>query len=91
MQGPNVSDHTVMKPLDGLALGLFITEAEAGAESQALLFGQLGALDHGTDSRHIHRQRFLAEDMFASINRGSQMERTESRRSTQENDIHTFK
>ena len=77
----------VVDALHRLALGVVVAVAEAGAEAEVLLLGELGGLDHRRDAGDVHRDRLLAEDVLAGLDRGAEVQRPEARRRAEQHHV----
>src|SRR6185312_9260754 len=87
VHGDHIADHAVVDALHRLALAEVVAVAEAGTNAEVPFLGEAGGGDNRTGSRGIDGDRLLAEDVFAGLDGGPEVNRPEAGRRAQQHDI----
>src|SRR5580704_10844393 len=83
----DVADRARFEAVDGFQILGLVVSLQADADFQILLFGVLIGGQYAADARAIHAERFLGEDVLARLNGGLEMNRSEPRRSRQNDQV----
>ncbi len=84
----DVADRAVVDALHGLDVDGLVAALRARDNGQLLLRGLLGGLDHHLVPGGTHADGFFHEDVLAGLDRRGQMNRPESRRRRQDDQVH---